>query len=85
MSVFGSTIECSSTVPEKMNLLVRLILPNQKDSLPIDSAEVQWVKKAQVGLQFNKLERTANLRLHGFGWDRMVERVHAIQQQRTTS
>ena len=81
LSVFGCTIECSSAVPEKTNLLVRLILPDQKESLPIDSAEVRWVKGKQVGLQFTKLERTANLRLHGFVWDRMVERLQSIKQQ----
>jgi hypothetical protein len=81
LSVFGCTIECADTVPEKTNLLVRLILPDQKESLPIESAEVRWVKGKQVGLQFNKLERTANLRLHGFVWDRMLERMQAIKQQ----
>lgn len=81
LSVFGCTIECASAVPEKTNLLVRLILPDQKESLPIDSAEVRWVKGKQVGLQFNKLERTANLRLHGFVMDRMLERLQTIKQQ----
>lgn len=81
LSVFGCTIECADAVPEKTNLLVRLILPDQQESLPIESAEVRWVKGKQVGLQFNKLERTANLRLHGFVWDRMLERLQTIKQQ----
>lgn len=81
LSVFGCTIECADAVPEKTNLLVRLILPDQKESLPIESAEVRWVKGNQVGLQFSKLERTANLRLHGFVWDRMLERLQTIKQQ----
>lgn len=82
LSVFGCTIECASAVPDRGNLLIRLILPDQKESLPIESAEVRWVKGAQVGLQFNKLDRKANLRLHGFVWDRMLERLRTIKQQR---
>ena len=81
LSVFGCTIECTSAVPEKTDLLVRLILPDQKESLPIESAEVRWVNGKQVGLQFNKLERTANLRLLCFVWDRMLERLQSIKQQ----
>lgn len=81
LSVFGCTIECADAVPEKTNLLVRLILPDQKESLPIESAEVRWVNGKQVGLQFNKLERTANLRLHCFVWDRMLERLQTIKQE----
>ena len=81
LSVFGCTIECTSAVPEKTNLLIRLILPDQKESLPIESAEVRWVNGKQVGLQFNKLERTANLRLLCFVWDRMLERLQSIKQQ----
>jgi hypothetical protein len=81
LSVFGCTIECADAVPGKTNLLVRLILPDQKESLPIESAEVRWVKGKRVGLQFNKLERTANLRLHGFVWDRMLDRLQSIKQQ----
>jgi hypothetical protein len=81
LTVFGCAIECNDTVPEKANLLLRLILPDQKESLPIESAEVRWVKGKRVGLQFNKLERTANLRLHGFVWDRMLERLQSIKRQ----
>lgn len=85
LSVFGCTIDCASRVPEKTTLLVRLILPDQRESLPIDVAEVRWVKGNLVGLQFNKLERTADLRLHGFVWDRMLERLQAIKEQVSTN
>lgn len=81
LSVFGCTIECADAVPEQTKLLVRLILPDQKDSLPIESAEVRWVKGNQVGLQFSKLERAANLRLHVFVWDRMLERLQSLKKQ----
>lgn len=79
LSVFGCTLECKRGVPGKTTLHVRLILPDHRESLPIDVAEVRWVKGNQVGLQFNQLERTANLRLHGFVWDRMLERLQAIK------
>lgn len=81
LSVFGCTIECAGSVPTKPSLVVRLILPDQRDSLPIDVAEVRWVKGTRVGLQFSRLERKANLRLHGFVWDRMLERLQAITLQ----
>jgi PilZ domain len=80
LSVFGCTIECSDTVPERTRLLLRLILPDQNESLPIQQAEVRWVKGRQVGLRFGQLERAANLRLHIFVWDRMLERLQALKQ-----
>ncbi len=81
LSVFGCMIECRDVLPEKTHVLVRLILPDQRESLPIDVAEVRWVKGNHVGLRFNQLDRKANLRLHGFVWDRMLERLQAIKQQ----
>jgi len=81
LSVFGCTMECTDAVPEQTKLLIRLILPDQKESLPIERAEVRWVKGKQVGLQFSKLERAANLRLHVFVWDRMFERLQSIKEQ----
>lgn len=80
LSVFGCTIECSDTVPERTRLLLHLILPDQNESLPIQQAEVRWVKGRQVGLRFGQLERAANLRLHIFVWDRMLERLQALKQ-----
>jgi hypothetical protein len=80
LSVFGCTIECADTVPEKTTLLLRLLLPDQKNSLPIEQAEVRWVRGKQVGLRFGHLERAANLRLHLFVWDRMIERLQSLKQ-----
>ena len=85
LSVFGCTLECAGGIPEKTTLLVRLILPDKEESLPIERAEIRWVKGNQVGLQFNQLERTANLRLHGFVWDRMLERLQYINQQNASN
>jgi len=81
LSVFGCTIECATIPPHTTNLLLRLILPDQKESLPIEEAEVRWIDELRIGVQFNKVERAANLRLHGFVWDRMVERLETIKQQ----
>ena len=81
LSVFGGTIECHSVVPEQTTLLLRLILPDQKDSLPIEQAEVRWVRGRQVGLRFDQLARAANLRLHMFVWDRMLERLQRLNEQ----
>lgn len=81
LSVFGCTLECEQDMPEQANLHVRLILPDDRESLPIDVAQVRWVKGKQLGLHFRQLERKANLRLHGFVWDRMLERLQAIKEQ----
>ena len=85
LSVFGCTIQCREAVPTNLRLLLRLILPDQRESLPIDVAEVRWVKDNQVGLQFHHLERTADLRLHSFVWDRMLERLQTLAHQLTSS
>lgn len=83
LSVFGCTIECVSTPPEVNHLLLRLILPDQRESLPIEGAEVLWMKEKHIGVQFTKVERAADLRLHGFVWDRMLERLRMLKQQHT--
>jgi hypothetical protein len=81
LSVCGCTMECVEAVPVRRNLLVRLILPDRKESLPIERAEVRWVKDKLVGLRFSQLERAANLRLHSFVWDGMLERLRVITRQ----
>ncbi len=84
-SILGCTIECATVPPHTTNLLLRLILPDQKESLPIEEAEVRWIDDQRIGVEFRKVERAANLRLHGFVWDRMLERLQSIKQQRTAS
>jgi hypothetical protein len=81
LSVFGCTIECSNVVPAQTTLLLRLILPDQKESLSIEQAEVRWVRGKQVGLRFDQLARAANLRLHVFVWDRMMERLQRLKEE----
>ncbi len=81
LTVFGCTIECATAPLNKSPLFLRLLLPDQRESLPIEMADVRWVKGKNMGLQFLSVERTANLRLHGFVWDRMLERLRSIKQQ----
>jgi hypothetical protein len=81
LSVSGCTLDCEETMPEQATLDLRLILPDDRESLPIDEAQVRWVQGTQLGLQFGELERKANLRLHGFVWDRMLERLKVIKEQ----
>ena len=81
LTVFGCTIECVTVPLETSPLSLRLLLPDQRESLPIETADVRWVKGMKMGLQFKSVERTANLRLHGFVWDRMLERLRSIKQQ----
>ena len=81
LTVFGCTIECATAPLDKSLLSLRLLLPDQRESLPIQMADVRWVKGKSMGLQFLSVERTANLRLHGFVWDRMLERLRSIKQQ----
>ena len=71
LTVFGCAIECAGTVPQRTTLRVRLILPDQAQSLPVEEAEVRWVQGNRMGLQFHKVERAADFRLHGLcgiGW-----------------
>jgi hypothetical protein len=53
--------------------------------LAIGSAEVKWVKGMRAGVEFIQVEREANLRLHSFVWDKMIERIQLLQQQRALS
>lgn len=82
LSVSGCTLDCEGDLPEEATLHLRLILPDDRQSLPIDRAEVRWVKGNQLGLQFRRLERKADLRLHGFVWDRMLERFQVVKEHR---
>ncbi len=81
LTVFGCTIECTTEPPINGPLFLRLLLPDQRESLPISLADIRWVNGKMMGLEFRDVERTANLRLHGFVWDRMLERLGAIRQQ----
>lgn len=81
LTVFGCAIECTDTVPKGTELRVRLILPDQAPSLPVEKAEVRWVQGNRMGVQFHKVERAADFRLHEFVWNRMVEQFRTIVQE----
>ncbi|MFO0705671.1 MAG: PilZ domain-containing protein [Nitrospira sp.] len=85
LSVVGCTIECAAPIPYSTNLLLRLFLPDEKDSLPIENAQVRWIGECQIGVEFTKIDRAANLRLHGFVWDRMLERLQTLAQSRSSA
>ncbi len=85
MSAVGCTIETDQPLPDDHQVALRLLLPDQSESLPIDVARVRWVQGTRAGVEFIEVQREANLRLHGFVWDKMIERIQSIQQQRTSS
>ena len=85
MSAVGCTIETDQPLPDDHQVALRLLLPDQSESLPIDVARVRWVQGTRAGVEFVEVQREANLRLHGFVWDKMIERIQSIQQQRTSS
>ena len=85
LSPVGCTIETDQPLPADHDVALRLLLPDQQESLPIELAHIRWVNGKQAGIEFVQVERTANLRLHSFVWDRMVQRIHSIQQQPATS
>jgi hypothetical protein len=85
ISAVGCTIETTQPLLADQNVALRLLLPNQGESLPIDEAQVRWVHGNLAGIEFIEVERAANLRLHGFVWDGMAQHFHSIQQKRATS
>ena len=85
LSAMGCTIETEQSLLVDQNVALRLILPDQHESLPIDEAHVRWVHGNLAGIEFIQVERIASLRLHGFVWDGMVQRFLSIQQKRATS
>ena len=85
LSAVGCTIETDEPLLADQSIALRLMLPDQSESLPIDEAHVRWVHGNLAGIEFIQVERTANLRLHGFVWEGMARRFQSIQQDRATS
>jgi hypothetical protein len=85
LSAVGCTIQTDQPLSENQHVALRLILPDQRESLPIEAAKIRWVNGLEAGLEFIQVERTANLRLHSFVWDKMIERIQIIQQQRAAT
>jgi hypothetical protein len=85
LSAVGCTIEIDQPLLADQNVALRLLLPDQQESLPIDEAKVRWVHGHLAGIEFIQAEPTAHLGLQGFVWDGMVQRFRSIQQKRATS
>jgi len=85
LSALGCTIETDEPLPEDYRVALRLLLPDHRESLPIDEAQIRWVHGIRAGVEFVQVEREANLRLHSFVWDKMIERIQTIQQQRSSA
>jgi PilZ domain len=85
LSAIGCSIETDEPLFKHQQVALRLLLPDKAESLPIDAAEVKWVQGTRAGVEFVQVEREANLRLHAFVWDKMIERIQFLQQQRATS
>jgi hypothetical protein len=85
LSALGCSIETDEPLSVNQHMALRLLLPDKSDSLPIDAAEIKWVVGTRAGVEFTQVEREANLRLHSFVWDRMIERIQLLQEQRASS
>lgn len=82
LSAVGCLIETDEPLFTGQQVALRLLLPDKSESLPIGAAKVKWVDGKRAGVEFVEVDREANLRLHSFVWDRMIERIQALQQQR---
>ena len=85
LSAMGCSIETDEPLLKNQQVALRLLLPDRVESLPIDAAEVRWVQGKRAGVEFVQVEREANLRLHSFVWDKMIERIQMLQQQRAAA
>jgi hypothetical protein len=85
LSALGCTIQTHAPLPAERSVALRLLLPDRQESLPIELGQVRWVDGSRAGIEFTKVDRAANLRLHSFVWDLMVERIQSIQRERVTS
>jgi len=82
LSAMGCSIQTDEPLSTNQQLALRLLLPDKPDSLPIQTAAVKWVRGTRAGVEFVQVEREANIRLHSFVWDKMIERIQLLQQQR---
>ena len=85
LSALGSSIDTDQPLLEIHQVALSLLLPDRAESLPIGAAKVRWVRGTRAGVEFVQVDREANLRLHSFVWDKMIERIQLLQQQRAAS
>jgi hypothetical protein len=81
LTVFGCTVECTTFPVLEGPFLLRLLLPDQHAALPIELAAVRWTEGKNMGLEFLRVEQAANLRLHFFVWDRLLECLSSLKQE----
>ncbi|MDH5668652.1 MAG: PilZ domain-containing protein [Nitrospira sp.] len=81
LTPFGCTVECPTIIMTEGPLSVRLLLPDQHAALSIDVAAVRWADGRTMGLEFIRIEPAADLRLHCFIWDLMLERIVGLVRE----
>lgn len=80
LTPFGCMVECPTIVITEGPLSLRLLLPDRHAALPIDSAAVRWANGRTMGLELIRIEPAANLRLHCFVWDLILERSFGLMR-----
>jgi hypothetical protein len=85
LSAVGCSIETDEPLLKDQQVALRLLLPDRRESLPIGAAQVKWVDGSRAGVEFIEVDREANLRLHSFVWDKMIDRIQFLQEQRMAS
>ena len=81
LTAFGCTVECPTIVMTEGPLSVRLLLPDRHAALSINIAAVRWADGRTMGLEFIRMEPAANLRLHCFVWDLILERIVSLVRE----
>ena len=56
LSAMGCSIETDEPLNQNQQVALRLLLPDQSESLPIDTAEVKWVQGTHAGIEFIQVE-----------------------------
>jgi hypothetical protein len=74
ISLNGFRLEGLPALPRHTMVMVRIWLPDQKETIDIDQAVVRWVRGNEFGVQIVALSNEADFRLSVY-----VERV--LQQQ----
>lgn len=70
ISLNGFRMEGLPTLPPHTMVMVRIWLPDQKETIDIDRAVVRWVREHEFGVQIIALSNEADFRLAAY-----IERV----------
>jgi hypothetical protein len=70
ISLNGFRMEGLPALPRHTMMMVRIWLPDQKETIDIDQAVVRWVQGHEFGVQIVALSSEADFRLAGY-----IERV----------